>query len=381
MRCIVALLLLSAATPALSAQWFHVSLGDRPVTISTSGVVVSSKVQKFGQPPSRNWDNTIVELAAEGMRVKEGDVLARFNANNLDDRVRDRTGLLGKQKGELSALVEQQRREIEDEKVALAAAQSRAKKAERKASQPADLVAGMEYEKLVEERRIASLLLTLTKQQLKLSESLRSAKRRELEVTIRQTEVQLAKSQAELDSFTLIAPQPGLVIIGTDQWGNKLDVNQNSHPGMVIVELVDDTALALEAEFPENIASRLKVGQPVSIVVDAAGGAELKGVVSTVANTVRRQSRGSLAMVRDITVAFQDELTQAVRLGMSVQITVELSVASDAMAIPDAALVYRADKPGVILRGGDWQGIELGSRSGDMRIVLGGLNVGQEVRL
>lgn len=125
----------------------------------------------------------------------------------------------------------------------------------------------------------------------------------------------------------------------------------------------------------------MSVGQRVRIALDSAGKANLVGRVSEVANTVRRRSRYSQAMVRDIVVEVEPGQPDALRLGMSVQIEVELSTLKRALAVPASVLVYRSGSPGVVVREAGWQPVLLGERSADMFIVERGLEEGDMVRL
>lgn len=373
--------LLLAPFTAAAEQLFEVHLADRPVTVATSGIVVSTDVLRFGPPPSGNWQTTIAELAQEGQRVGEGDLLVRFDSSNLDDDLTRVSGQLVQRRNELLSLDERQRQEIEDERVALAAAESEARKADRKAEQPEELIPGIEYRKLVEEKRIANLLMRRARERQALSLRLREARRQELEIGVRQLAVKLASVEKEFASFTIRAPRSGLVVLGTDNAGNKVDVNATVHPGLVVVRLADDSRLAVQAEIHEHAAARLALGQRVSVAIDSGGEADLVGRVSRVANTVRRRSRYSDSMVRDITVEIDPGQPRVLRLGMSVQIEVELSVLKEALAIPASALVYRSGSPGVVLRRQGWRPVLLGERSADMFIVEGGLKEGDMVRL
>lgn len=379
--CRAFLLLLLAPVSAAAEQFFELHPADRPVTVATSGIVVSTEVLRFGPPPSGNWQTTIAELAQEGQRVGEGDLLVRFDSSNLDDDLTRVSGQLAQRRSELLSLDEKQRQEIEDERVALAQAESEARKADRKAEQPEDLIPGVEYRKLVEEKRIANVLMRRARERQALSLRLREARRSELETGVRQLAVKLAAVEKELASFTISAPRPGLVVLGTDNQGNKLDVNASVHPGLVVVRLADDSRLAVRAEIHEHAAARLAVGQRVRIAIDSGGEADLFGRVSQVANTVRRRSRYSESMVRDITVEVDSGQPPVLRLGMSVQIEVELSMLKEVLAIPASVLVYRSGSPGVVLRGKGWQPVLLGDRSADMFIVDGGLKEGDMVRL
>ena len=378
---LVALALLLLPCSAAAEQWFEVRKADRPVTVATSGIVVSRDVLRFGPPPSRNWQSSIVELAREGQRVKQGDLLARFDSSNADERVTELAARLARKRTELLSTAEKQLQEVEDEKVTLASAESEAKKAGRKAEQPEELIPGVEYKKLVEERRIADLLMRRSQQRQALIDRVREARRKELETSVRQLETQLAAAEEELASFTVRAPKAGLVVIGTDNDGNKLDVSTTVHPGLVVVRLADDSRLSVQVEIQEHAAAQLAENQRVRVVIDAAGEADLAGRVSQVARTVRRRSRYSQAMVRDITVDIEPGQPEVLRLGMSVQIEVELAMLKQALAVPASALVYRSGLPGVVLKRGGWQSVLLAERSAEMFIVAGGLKEGDMVRL
>lgn len=372
---------LCGATFAAAEQYLVLAPGDRPATIAVSGVVTSEDVLRFSAPPSRNWSLVITELAQEGRRVSAGDLLARFDSSQVDDRLRDLDGDLAEARRSLASLTETQDRAIEEEKVALAAAESRARKAERKAGQPAELIASLEYRKLVEEKRIAIRLLALARERLPKSAQFRAARRAELRARIRQLEIRHAAATREIKAFSIHAPRAGLVVLGTDHAGDKLEVGGQVYPGVVVVELANDAALAARAEVPEHLAVRLAADQPARVTADSAGGAIIDGRIAKLANTVRRKSFFSPATVRDVDVRFDAPAGADLRLGMAVHITIEVAVTKDALAVPLGALVYDQGRPGVIRRGDGWVPVTLGDRSDAAVVVSAGLKVGDEVRL
>ncbi len=381
MRAFLTITLLLASSSALAQQWLALTARELPVTVSASGLVTSSEVTRFGPPPSQSWRTTITQMAREGQRVKAGDMLAKFDNSGSDDRVRDLEGQLAESRSELASFLENRARDVEQEKLDVAAAESAAKKAAQKADQPEGLLASLEYEKLLEDRRVTAQLLDTAQRRLVLSARVREAREQELLANIKRLEIQLQSAKDELESFTLRAPKSGLVIVGTDRQGVKLDVNSNVNPGIVVVELVDDSKLQVQAEVPEHASAQISQGQPVRVFVDAVGGTELAGTVTQVANIVRRQSRNSQTMVRDVVVAFDTTELTGLRPGMSVKVTIEVDRLTEAVSLPESSLVYRDGKPGVEVRSGGWQPVQLGARSDDEYIVLDGVEAGQEVRL
>ena len=382
MRRISLIVLLASLAGAVQAeQWLSIAPQDRPITVIASGIVSSADALRFGPPPSRSWRTTITQLAREGSRVKEGEVLVQFDGSATDDRVRTLTGDLNAKRSELESLLENQANEIEQGKVRLAEAESLAKKAARKTEADAELFASLEYRKLLEEKAITKEILRFEEGRVGLVERVRQSKQAELEAEIRRLESELAGAQKELESFTILAPRAGLVIIGTDREGKKLDVNESVNPGIVVVELADETDLVVQAEVPEFTAARIAVGQTAEISIEAIAGGELSGEVISVGRIVRRQSQYSQAMVRDVTVSLPAEDMADLKPGMSVKLTLAVDTRRDVLAVPDESLQYRDGKPGLVVRGDGWRPVQLGPASAGMHIVEQGLEPFDEVML
>jgi multidrug efflux pump subunit AcrA (membrane-fusion protein) len=380
-RFVFALVLALIAGPLSAQQWTRIELEDHPITVSASGIVVSADTLRFGPPPNRSWRIAITYLAREGSRVKAGDVLARFDGSATDDRIRRLSAELNAKESELESLLETQASELEDAKVRLAAARSAADKATRKAAADAELFASLEYKKLVEEREVTRQLLAFEQERIELAARVRESRKAELEADIRRLQSELAGAQRELDSFTIKAPRDGLAIIGVNREGQKLDVNEQVNPGLIVVELANEDDLVIQAEVPEFAANRVQPGQPVTISIDAAGGSNLAGKVIEVGSVVRRQSRYSQAMVLDVTVSLPEDVIGELRSGMTAKLDIVVDTQRNALALPDSALQYREGKPGVAVRGDGWRPVVLGRVSGGMHIIEQGLEPGEEVAL
>lgn len=366
---------------AAAEQWQSISAADRPITVTASGVVAPRDGLLFGPPPSQSWRISITKIAREGTRVKKGDMLAEFDGSSSDDRIKTKQGELNTKRSELESLLETQAREVEEDKVRVAEARSEAEKAARKASVDERVYAGLEYKKLIEERNIADITFRREQQRAVLIARVRDSKHKELEADIRRLDSELAAAKAELESFTILAPRDGLVIVGTDQEGQKLDVNDSVNPGMTIVELIDDSDLVINADVPEFAAARIQVGQSAVVSLDAAGGNAISGKVIEVASIVRRQSRFSEAMVRGVTIELESSADGLLRPGMTSKVTLNVATEQGALAVPEQAVQYRNGQPGVVVRGKGWQAVTLGSNSNGQRIVTDGITAGTEIAL
>ena len=363
----------------LCAQWLEVERGTHPVTIETSGTVVSKDKTLITPPPSFFWNLTIGEIVEEGKRVEAGDKLVRFEATREDERLMRLTQQLRVAQGELTSLSEKHNQEIETEKLNLAQAKSDADKARRKATQPVDLIPSVEYQKLAKQRELADRRVEQLLRRAEISAKARESRKRKLELAVKRLTRGLASARSDKDRLTVRASKAGIVIIGTSFNGEKFDVGAMTQPNQVILELVDDSNLEVHGDVREEQAAQLGAGQNVRMSVESAGGIEVTGKIESIGDTVRRRSRYAQEMIRDFRVSL-DRQPEGVKLGVSVQMIIEVQRRENTVAVPRDAIQYRNNVPGVITRNG-WQRVYLGARSNGKVIVTEGLTIGEEVRI
>ena len=363
----------------LCAEWLEMTHGTYPLTIETSGVVVSKDTTLITPPPSFFWNLTIAEIVQEGKRVAPGEKLVRFEATREDERLMQLTQQLRVSQGELTSLAEKHNQEIETEKLNLAQAKSDAEKARRKATQPADLIPSVEYQKLVKQRELADRRVEQLLRRAEVSKKARESRKRKLELAVQRSTRAVSSANSDKQRLTVNAQRAGIVIIGTNFNGEKFDVGAMTQPNQVVLELVDDSVLEVHADVREEEAARLSVGQIVRMSVESAGGIEITGKIESIGDTVRRRSRFAQEMIRDFRVLL-DRQPEGVKLGESVQLIIEVQRRENAFAVPRDAIQYRNNIPGVITRRG-WQRVVLGARSNGKVIVTEGLTIGEEVQI
>lgn len=364
-------------THVVHAEWLELEPGTYPVTIETSGSVVSKSKQIFTPPIGFQWNRTISFMAKEGQKVREGDLLLTFDGTNEDERFRRIQQDLNLKQAELESMTERHSQEIEKEKLDLAEAESKALKARRKASQPVELLPSIEYQKLVEQRDLAEFQLKQLTQRMVLSTRVREASLRALKVTINRHEQRMASIKQEIDGLTIHSPKAGLVLIGSNFNDEKFDVGDRVQSSDVVLELVDGEQFEVDAQVSESQAARLAVGQAVRMKSESTVDKEFTGKILSLGNTVRRKSRRSEEMVREFTVELDDQEV-GLRLGIPVHVVIEVDVRENAIAVPIDSLIYRDSLPGVETRSG-WQRVELGERSNGKVIILDGLERASEI--
>ena len=370
----------SLTSPVIAAKWFEVEQEDRVVTVGATGTVESANELSVGVPATDSWRLRLGELVEEGTRVRKGTTLFSIESSSQQRDLEQLEGQLQVRKGEVETNKERNLQVIEQEKLDLANLESEADKANRRAELPASVVPGIEYKKLVEQKRLANILYQRGLTRKEMSERSRELEKEALDRQIKRLEADIEQRKQEMASFTVRSTIEGLAIVGVGWQGEKLQTGDRVGPGRPVVTVVDDSNILVRGVVREQAAARLAVGQRAIVESDALAGSELVGKLTSVGNTVRRKSQRSPIMVRDFTVEFDEDYSHILDLKTSVHVIIEVDVQEGALAVPKEALVYREGKPGVVTSR-EWTPVELGNASGSFFIVLGGLNAGDKVRL
>lgn len=146
-----------------------------------------------------------------------------------------------------------------------------------------------------------------------------------------------AETLARLAQTTLRAPVAGLIV------RRSVTKGQIVAAGAVLFHLVRDGQLELNAQLPEAAVASVKPGLAVEVTSDEVGRA--RGVVRIVASEVDAQTRLGIARIAIVEPG-------RFRPGMFARAQIEIA-GSSAAVVPNAALVYRSDHPGVFVVGAD----------------------------
>jgi RND family efflux transporter MFP subunit len=169
---------------------------------------------------------------------------------------------------------------------------------------------------------------------------------------VERTERALEQEQRKLREGVALAPRSGLVVYAT--YGDvesqkKVDIGMTPFEGMDLMYLPDISSMLVDTEISEVDLSRIKVGLPVEIRLDAYPDAVFKGELKSIADLARRKiSRvtGKLtgAKVFSVTVKVVD---QDVRLKPGLSATAEIIVNEheNALYVPlEAVFVDEQDR-------------------------------------
>lgn len=278
-------------------------------------------------PPSvdRIWQFNITSLAADGAPVQEGEIVVAFDSSQVVRQLTEKQSELEAKRRELEKLELDLAERARSEALATASAQAELEKARRKTEQPPELIAALEYGKLVEARRQAERRAELAATRERLSAGQRAQERRLTTLELDQLEADVARLQASVAAMNLPAPRSGVMMHRSSWSGEKFDVGSQVWMGQTVAEIPDTTSLAVRAQLPERELTRVAVGATARVVVEGGGGGAHRGRVAAIGRAVRSKSQVQPIPVLDLDIELDDP---AVKLRPGQSVRVELAAAA-----------------------------------------------------
>lgn len=320
MKRLWAALLLASSLPAAAAP------------LRVDGEVYARRTSAL-MPPSveRMWQFNITQLATDGAPVKRGQQVISFDSSDVIKQLTEKQSQLKEKHSELEKLDLELAERQRSERLATSEAQAALDKAQRKTQQPAELIAGIEYRKLVVARAQMERKMALAQRRETLSAEQRRQERRLLAAERAQLQADVDRLQRSLGALNVIAPRDGLMMHRSNFEGEKYDVGSQVWVGQTVAEIPDMSTLAVRAELPERDLQKVSVGAPVRIVVEGGAGSVLRGHIASVGRAVRSKSQVQPMPVLDLDVQLDDPRAP-LRPGQAVRVEIAAPVAAKGVA-------------------------------------------------
>jgi multidrug resistance efflux pump len=292
-------------------------------TLEVDGEVYARRTVALSPPTIEDqWNFNITQLAPDGSPVKQGDVVVSFDSSEVVKNLAQKQSELKEKQSELDKLLLDLAERTRNERLATAQALSELEKAKRKTEQPEELIAGVQYRKLVIARDQASRKATLATRRERLAAAQRFQEKRLLLSQVGQLQGEVARLQKALVDLQVRAPRAGLMMHKSNWQGEKYDVGSQVWRGQTIAEIPDDATLAVRAQLPERDLQRVAVGSIARIVVEGAAGSARTGKVLSIGRAVRSKSQVQPIPVLDLEIGL-DGGGAKLKPGQSVRVELE----------------------------------------------------------
>ncbi|WP_395341067.1 HlyD family secretion protein [Ningiella sp. W23] len=314
----ISLVLLSACGEVKEST--QVSAGKQTV-LSAPAELVSLQDIAIGPPNVRGmWQFKIEYMARENAMVKTGDLLIKFDGQELQN------DLLGRRSNLDAAIKEAEKKKLENEAkleqlvLDLAQAKMNEEIARRKVEitdvSRSDIERRKQQAQLEiasEAHRQAQSRVAQHKQSMLISEQVQEAKIANQRVRVDQVEQSIAK-------LSMTAPKDGMVIYASDWSGEKPAIGDTVFMGRTLLELPALDKIAVNVEFDESSSSLVALGAEVKVTLDAFPERPFAGRISEIGQAYRTKSQRNLKVVFDARVTLDTSDGEIMRPGMKARV-------------------------------------------------------------
>lgn len=360
----------------------QVKSGTFEIQVSTSGELEAKNSEKIMGPMNvrnyRIWNMKIEDIIPDGTVVDSGEYVATLDRSEITNKLKDR-------ELDLESLQTQFTQTQLDTTMDLRAARDELVNLEYNLEERQITVDQSIYEPPATQRQAK---IDLDKAQRAFDQAVENydLKLEKARANMAEVNTKLRKAQNEyqemidlLDQFTIFAPKAGMVIYRRDWSGQKMGIGANVGAwDPIVAELPDLTEMKSRTYVNEIDISKVKVGQPVKIGVDAFPDNEYTGVVTEVAN-IGEQMRNSNAKVFEVIIEV-NESDSILRPAMTTKNMIITDVIDSVLFIP-IECVHSNDSVSYVYKGSRKQQIILGKPNENEIIVRAGLEEGDDIYL
>jgi HlyD family secretion protein len=337
--------------------------------------------------PSGVGEMLILKIAATGTKVKKGDQLVEFDRSTLQQKLaQDRSALKSaeasiEQSAAASKLKEEQDlTDVMSSRFDLQSARMDASKQE--------ILSDIEGKKAL--LKVVDMEQKVKENETKL-EADRAAGKSDLssKVELRDRAAwQVKQDETGVGALTLYAPLDGSFTI-LNHWEPTgmiaFKPGDRVWPGAGIAELPDNSSLRISARVEEAERGRMKIGQPVTIRLDAIPDRSLQGKVDEISPTASMDFGGGWPFPRNFSLGISlTETDSRIASGMSATARVAVDRVGDAVVIPVGAIFRKSGQSvAYVLQGSRFveTPIEVARRNSEEAMIAKGLTAGDRVSL
>lgn len=360
-----------------------VTVGTLLVSVDVSGTIAAVDAESVGPPAVPDmWNFKIAMLAPEGESVEKGAPVLAFDPSELSRRLDEKIAERDAAAIQLDLKISATRVARQDERLAIAQAESELRKAKVKADAPPGITAVIELEKARADLALAERNVEHLRKKSKAA-----ARRDEADVGAWRSkrdraENRVAQLKAAIEQMTVLATRSGTIVIPADGDGKKKKVGDGAWRAESVLQIVALDEMMARGEIDEVDISRVAVDQAVSLRLDAQTDLEIRGKVERISHTVARVSRENPLKIAKLDIAIVSAGGVKLRPGMRFRGKIETARHEDALLLPLDAVIPTPEGPQVYRRtidGVESVPVELGPRNADQIVVTSGLVEGDTV--
>ena len=393
----VAGLAIVVAIAGVSGAFGRGAAADVPTTVVTKGEFIDY-LQVRGEvkavrsipltvPTTGGGDLQILELAKNGMTIKKGDVVVRFDPMSVQRTLNDRRSEFKQAEEEIGKTKAQYRIQEQQTQTDVTKARYDVKRAELD-TVPHEFLPRLEREqkmlklgdakaKLAEAERKLNALGDIEKAELASKTQKRDKARFDLE-----------HAERQLSGLEIVSPVDGVVGI-MPNWRQccpppDFKAGDRAWPGQVIAEVPDLSTLRVTARLEEAERGRMQPAQRVVVRADALPDKELGGKIEDI-SALARVDFSNWPPQRNFSMIVQlEEMDARLRPGMNTTVRVAVDRVASVVLIPARAVFEKEGRSVAYVQtrsGWDERQVQIARRGQEQHVVREGVQPGDRVAL
>lgn len=252
-------------------------------------------------PPSNSSPVVLRYFAADGSKVKAGDVVLRIDASQAETDLRKLRSDMAQAGAKNAKEIAELELKQADAELALADAQAERDTAAVDAAIPRTLISALDFDRHESEMQRTEKALALKKEQA--AQAIEAVKRRreDGELEERKQHLLLTQNEIQVASAAFKAPRDGIVVHDFDQIfgaGKRYEEGSSSYPGIQVGQIVGQhSGYTVRAWVLETDRGQMKAGQPVQLTIDALPGKVVVGSIKRITDASEKSRNGAVVAI------------------------------------------------------------------------------------
>jgi RND family efflux transporter MFP subunit len=321
--------------------------------VTAEGTLRSAQATAIAVPSQVRNRVRIAWLAEDGIEVEAGQLIARFDAREMEEKLLDgRTELTttGHKIGKATVEGEGRLAEIDTDRrlaeLELNVAQDFQKTDE-------ELFSRQEIIESEIDQTLAQARLDHARQMREIQGDLSQAELDLLKIERRGAELDVRQAEEGLAALEVRVPHAGVLTWVRDWRGDIPQVGSQVWRGQPLAEIPQLDTLEAEVFVLEADAGGLAEDKRAEVVVEAHPGRSFPAVVTRVDAVAKPRFRGSPVQYFGVTLKLEETIPEVMKPGQRVRATLFLEERSDALLVPRGAVVAEEGERRVYVAEGD----------------------------
>lgn len=306
------------------------SMITKNIALSVPAELMSLQTVTIGPPSIRRmWQYKIQRLVSENKIVKTGDMLVKFDGQELRTSMLTRQSELDAASKQLEKLILEDTATQEDLELDLAEASMNEDKARRKVEITVSSRSEVERRKQEADFVIMQALKAQARQRFDEHKTRRIVNQQVQEARIMNLQTRVDEIKDSINKLTITSPSDGIVVFRDNGDGDRPAVGDTVFMGNSLMDVPSLDNLAIKMEVDESDTNKVSIGQAVDVVLNAYPERIFTGKITSKGQAYRNKSQSNQKVVFDAWVTLDDLDLSIMRPGM--QANVNLSALSGAL--------------------------------------------------